>query len=246
MDASQSWPTRPISHAGRTKAVLAGFVLVLGSLVAATPAHATAACSGFNVQFDGNIPKQETNYITEANITTRGIALCGSSHSSASVWAMITGGGGNDGYAQSGYLRTAGQTGSHMFSQYTQCQNCAFYTKEVGAPPAGSPQYVENYNFTAGNIGMYVNGSTLLATTNFDPAFVWTGPWVPEWEGETHDNGDDMPGSSTSPTYFENMYIKTCRSCGLSHPTGQSLSSDSSRYGVAWNTTNVEFHIWTK
>lgn len=235
-------------HRHQIRAIFAASALVIGSLVVAgTPAaQATTACTSSAHWFDGTNPHAETNYAVEANITTRGIAFCTSSNNSrTSVWTMI--GGSNGGYAQSGYIRIAAEneTGPHMFAEYNQCGTCAYWKREVGAPPAGAPQYSENYNFSAGNIGMYVNGSTLLGTTNFDPAFVWTGPWIPEWEGEVHVYGDDMPGTSAAPTYFSNMYIKTCRSCGLSHPTGLSVSSDSSRYGVAWNTTNSEFHIWT-
>ena len=87
-----------------------------------------------------------------------------------------------------------------------------------------------------------------MLTSSFDPTIAW-GPaatWEPEYEGETHDNGDDMPGTASSPTYFQNMAIKTSVNTETwAAPTGLTVSSDSSRYDTAWDT-NSQMHIWTK
>lgn len=136
---------------------------------------------------------------------------------------MIAGGATSDGYAQSGYLRRNGDSTVYMFAEFSQCSTCAFTRKVVGSP-SGSPRYDEIYNFSTGQIQMYVNDdSQLLLNTSFDPAISWSAPWMPEWEGEVHAQGDDMPGSTSAPT-----------------------SSTSTRYGYAWDTVNSGFHIWTK
>ena len=55
-----------------------------------------------------------------------------------------------------------------------------------------------------------------------------------------------MPGTASSPTYFQNMAIKTSVNTETwAAPTGLTVSSDSSRYDTAWDT-NSQMHIWTK
>jgi hypothetical protein len=225
-------------------ALLAGALVALLS-PAVGPANATVACGTAGFYFDGTDPRGITHYGVSANINTKVPGLCGSSNSDVSVWTMMANGtAGNGGYAQSGYGRHAGQSTVYIFSQYSKCDACGFVSKEYSTP-SGTVNYTQLYDFSAGQIVMQAGG-TSLARTNFDPAVWWSAPWVPEWEGEAHQYGDDMPGTSTSRTSFSNMTIKTCRSCGFTTPSGLSISSDSTRYGYVWNTTNSNFSIWTK
>ena len=93
-------------------------------------------------------------------------------------------------------------------------------------------------------------GGTLLDTTNFDPTLYWglASTWRPLYEGETHDNQDDMPGNVALNTYFQNMAIKTdvnnniwgTFNLGL-QTTGDALN----RYTNA-KDSNSQIRIWTK
>ncbi len=205
--------------------------------------NAATSCSGATHLFDGTDPQSITHYGSKADINTRVPALCGASWSDSSIWAMMASGPGGCGYAQAGYIRHTGESTSSYFAEYLKdCSSSAGYKQTSAA--SGTHTYSNVYNFSTGHISMNMDSTTLL-TTNFDPAVSWSPGWMPEWEGEVHDNGDDMAGSSSSPAYFSNIQIIPCRSCGWTTPSGLTISSDSSRYGYAWNS-NTQFHIWTK
>ncbi|MHB8378744.1 MAG: hypothetical protein ACYDB2_02355 [Acidimicrobiales bacterium] len=236
--------------AGATIMFLVGMALSVVELGSQQSSGATTTCGPSGHWNAGLGRTPQTNYYVQANITTNIPGLCGATYSSSAAWTMIANSDltipSGFGYAQSGYLRTYGNS-TVMFSEYLQCATCGFHRRTGAAPPSGSPLYDEVYNFSLGAIQMYVDNNTyLLDTTNFDPAFSWTAPWVPQWSGETHAQGDDMPGSASAPTYFSNLLIKRCRSCSLTTPTGMTLNVTSTRYGVAWDSVNSKFHIWTK
>ncbi len=233
----------------RCRSVVTAIVFV-SSLVAipiiATPSPAQAVSCGTEAKnFDGTNDVPQTNYYVSADITTNVPTFCGNSNGLTAVWAMMADSA-SGGYAQSGYLMVDGDTVPFMFAEYSQ--SGASFTLKIGnEPPSGSPRYDEIYDFNAADIEMYVdNDSTLLATTPFDPAVVWTAPWVPYWSGETNFPGDSMPGTASNPTYFSNMLIKKTRGGSTVAPSGLSVSSTYSNYGAAWDTTDSKFHIWTK
>jgi hypothetical protein len=68
--------------------------------------------------------------------------------------------------------------------------------------------------------------------------------WDEEWDGETHDLGDDMPGTVATPEFFSNLQHLPCNGCAWVAPTGLFIKSDSDRYGFQWDN-NIQFHIWT-
>jgi hypothetical protein len=86
-----------------------------------------------------------------------------------------------------------------------------------------------------------------ITKTPFDPGAKWGAQnWDREWNGETHDYGDDIPGTSASPTYFTNLLFQSCQGCGWTTP-GVSATTNylPARYGLTQDTS-PSFHIWTK
>jgi hypothetical protein len=148
-----------------------------------------------------------------------------------------------DGWAQSGYIYRDGVSGAYTFAQYSE-NGSAWYTV-YGSTISSTALYYESYDFSAGAMDLVADG-TQLETTPWDPDLEWTTPWLPEWEGETHYPGDDVPGTSASPTYFSSMGIITSRGGSVTDPSGLSVSSTYSNYGAAWDTSQSEFHIWSK
>jgi len=207
------------------------------------PACAAIACQGFAYNFTGTDPKSMTHYGIKADVNTKTPALCGGSHSDSSVWVMMAGGGSGQ-YAQVGYGRHQGQSSVYYFAQYKKNASTAAVHKETTVA-SGTHNYNVIYNFSNGHLYMYVD-TTKILESNFDPAVSWTPGWQPQWEGETHDPGDDIPGSSSSPVYFSNMKIIATRGGPWVTPSGLTGSSTHSRYGFAWDTQNTKFHIWTK
>lgn len=216
-------------------------LLPLPAAHAAAPAAGTA-CGASGYFFAGTDRRAQRHYAVTATLTTRVPRLCGAADSDVSVWTMTANGGTGGGYAQSGYGRRAGQPTVYVFAQFTRCGTCAFVHKEV-APPPDRQAYTQLYDFAAGRLLMRAGDATLLRTS-FDPAVSWTAPWVPEWEGEAHRYGDDLPGTATARTRFAGMGVKTCRSCGFSAPYGVTASSDSPRYGTAYARAVLD--LWTR
>ncbi|MFZ5920830.1 MAG: hypothetical protein ACOYY3_07245 [Chloroflexota bacterium] len=213
------------------------------SLSITFPVQAATNCQGFAYNFTGTDPIPMTHWGIKAGINTKVPALCGASYSDSSVWVMMAGGG-NCEYAQSGYGRHQGQSTVYFFAQYSK--NCSTpVTHKETSVASGTHTYRAAYNFSTGKISMYVD-TTLLLTTNFDAGINWTPGWVPQWEGETHDPGDDVPGSQTSRVYFSNMKIIASHGGPWVTPSGLTGSSTSSRYGFAWNSQDSKFNIWTK
>jgi hypothetical protein len=188
----------------------------------------------------------QSNTGVGATITTQVPALCiGSDPSSdSSIWALVTGHGANDGYAQSGYIRQVGQSTVYYFAEYIKFDTDPKPTRVIGNAASGTHDYEELYDYVSA-IHMYVDNSTLL-TTNFDPTTVWAAPWDPEWQGETHDLGDDVAGTTSQPVYFTNMCLRTSRNQGCTTtPSNVTLHTDDTRYHYIWDTTNQAFHIWS-
>lgn len=223
---------------------------IVGAVVAlcviAWPPLATQAntsCSGFVANFDGTNPINNNMAGAGANISTHVPWLCTTNDTSSdvSVWAMIAGGG-NSEYAQAGYGRHYGQSTVYYFTEYDQNSSTAPVHKEYGSPGGGTTHnYYAAYGQQNGYAIMMIDNS-VGDITNFNPSLYWSEPWSPEWEGETHDAGDDMPGTSGNPTVFSNM--DWLQGNNWLSTSGLSVSSTSSRYGVS-QASGTQFNIWT-
>jgi hypothetical protein len=233
--------------------LVSGLLIPVASFSIGVAPAIAASCSAQGDWFVGINPNTSLNaYYVSANITTNTPSICGgSSTDSSSAWALIansdetipSGGG----FAQSGYILREGHPFG-MFAEYLENVSSTLQRLIIAAPPSGAPLYDTIYDFNAGQLDMYADNNTYeILETDFDPAVSWSSPWIPQWDGEVHSLSDNIPGTSSSPTYFSNLTIKTCRGCSGTAPTGETLmNQDSSRYGVAWDTTNSKFHIWTK
>jgi hypothetical protein len=246
---------------GLTQRIVIG--ILVGNILACSmqpflrsPAIVLAAQScegGLHYYFDGTYPIATTSYAISAGINTYVPNLCttNNSNSDSSVWTMLAGQASSDGWAQSGYGRHSGQTTAYEFAQTcgkynTSTQTCTSGFAEWDGPAvSGTHTYSQVYNFNTGRINMEVDGTVEL-TTSFDPITTWTGPWIPEWEGETHDIGDDMPGTLATPVHFSNMQIQTCRSgCYTQAPAHSLSSSNYTRYANRWYTQYSNAAIWS-
>jgi hypothetical protein len=220
------------------------FALCLNILPPFHIVSAATNCQGYKVDFDGAWNPSESNDGAGATINTMTPALCtqNASWADSSIWAMTAGQGAGQ-YAQSGYDRYEGQSTVYFFAEYDKNSSTPPVNKEFGTA-SGTHTYDELYNFTGGFIQMEKDNTTLLQT-NFDPIVEWSSPWSPQFFGETHDPGDDIAGTSSSPVYFSNLCIVTSRSGGCSTTPSLSTDSDLSRYHVAWDNQNQKFHVWT-
>ena len=220
------------------------FALCLSVLPPFHIVSAATSCQGFVYNFDGTDPTSLNTYETGSNISTMTPALClnNETWSLSAIWDMVAGSGANQ-YAQIGYLRLYGQSTVYYFAEYDKNASTPFVRQTYGAA-SGTHNYDVLYIFSTGVMQMSLDSSVKLST-NFDPAVWWSAPWTPQWEGETHDPGDDIAGTSSSPVYFSSMCYKPNRSSGCVTPSGLTVSSTLSRYHVAWNTQNTKFHVWT-
>ena len=231
--------------------LVSGLLIPVATVSISVAPAAAASCSAQGGWFVGINPNMSLNtYYVQANITTNTPTVCGvSSTDSSSAWAMISNSNftipNGYGYAQSGYIVLEGHPFG-MFAEYLKNISSTFDRLIIAAPPSGAPLYDTVYNFNTAQLDMYGNSLEILET-NFDPVLSWSSPWIPEWDGEVHSLSDNIPGTSSSPTYFSNLLIKSCRGCSTTAPSGETLENDAStKYGVAWDTTNSKFHIWTK
>lgn len=201
-------------------------------------------CSGPTHAFVGTDPVEMNFYGIRATLNTQNPALCGASHSDSSVWVMISSSPEIGGYAQVGYGKRTGQASPVYFLEFKK----NYQTQRVRTEyyhVSGVHTYQVQYLPTQGRLCMYYDG-VLLRCADFDPIVAWGSGWRPLWDAETHDLGDDVPGTALAPVYFSNLRIQKTRGGSYVSPSGLTISSDSSRYRVAWDTSDIKFHIWTQ
>lgn len=130
-----------------------------------------------------------------------------SEDSSVSVWPMTC--NGSDGYAQVGWVKFSGYSSPKYFYEYNYDPDDVWYQKELGTASSGS-----HNDFMVGNDSttMYFKindisyGSVALTTIPFDRSMV-------QFFGETHDEGDQCPGSVSNPvTMGDAQYKNTSNS----------------------------------
>ncbi len=241
MNQKHSWRLPMTFLIGALMVALAVYLQIPDSVMA------SISCQGQTTLFAGTDSATLLHYGVRANITVRNPSLCGSNHSRSEAW-VLTFGTTAGGWAQVGYIKWPGYNSPLHFAEYQKNSNPGSdYAYKEGGAATGSPLYTVKYIKSTGLLYMYVGSSTLL-TSSFDPTIAWGSPstWEPEYEGETHDNGDDMPGTATSQTYFQNMAIKTSVNTETwTAPSGLTVSSDSSRYSAV-KDSNSQMRIWTK
>lgn len=92
-----------------------------------------------------------------------------------------------------------------------------------------------------------------IASTNFDPALPrpngWGAqPWGRQYLAETHDIGDDIPGTAPGtpdgPAVFSTMQYQSCNGCAWLAPAGLTYRHDHGRYHSS-RPNNSTLRVWT-
>jgi hypothetical protein len=120
-----------------------------------------------------------------------------------------------------------------------------YHTKYFAAP-SGTAQYWVNYNFSNGHL--YMNkGLTTLDQTTFDPAVSWTGPWIPEFFGETGHCESDVPGVAGNRVAYTSVKKMARDGTWSSIPSLSLPTPDctNSRYHRNWSVQPTSFQIYT-
>jgi hypothetical protein len=207
--------------------------------------RAAANCSGQTFEFDGTDPPGQHNYGVKATIEKRTPSLCigGAAWSDSSLWVMTTGGCDEE-YIQSGYGRHSGEADVYPFAQYDIGVGNNFVHKQLANPvPAGSKVYYVKYNFSTGVFSAYYDGQFLLGV-NVDTN--WCTGRESQYEAEVHDGGDDVPGTAANKASVDNMLVVTSHSGVWVAPQGLTASSTSARYDVDWAANQTHMRVWTK
>jgi hypothetical protein len=107
--------------------------------------------------------------------------------------------------------------------------------------------YSVAYNFSTDRISMVVDQSQKDQTPWGAPQ-EWGGGMRGTFAGETHDPGDDIPGTSDHKVRFQNLRAKTCHGCALADPdvATVNLAPTSASYKFEWVTNPTYFRIWTE
>jgi hypothetical protein len=227
---------------GRCAASVGAVVALVLGAGAGNVGAARSPCGSSGNYFDGAWALNTDQYGASANIQPFNPAICGSS-SFGAAWSMETGNAASDGYAQAGYGNFQGSY--VVFSQWTVLYSGPYHTKYFAAP-SGTAQYWVSYNFSNGHL--YMNkGVTTLDQTTFDPAVSWTGPWIPEFFGETKHCESDVPGVAGNRVAYTSVQ-KMARDGTWSSISSLSLPSPnctSSRYHRNWSVQPTSFQIYT-
>lgn len=226
--------------------------LIVMLAVTALPSRAVKAateCGGTNTVHDGLYRFGTGVRDAKANIPTRAIYFCtggsGYSHSDVSAWSMVTGDGSLE-WAQIGYGKHRYDSATTYFAEVSTANYPEDYWRQGGNEASGTSNFRVVYNETTDRMRMYRN-DILFYETTWNPFTKWGTSWGHQWMGETHVNGDDMPGTSSNRTTFDPLLVYPCRSgCSWSVPSGLSLDNgNSTRYGFYWVDADT-FQIWTK
>lgn len=240
--------------------IACGLVLVVPpGLFRASEALANGSCGTSSIYFDGPYSTQLGVWGERAWLTTRQAPFCtGSGYPSNLITAfsmMQANPAKFNGYAQSGYMEIQGTYSSMQYFAEYKKDNTTPFVRVIGPTGTGlgsTPTTGSNHEYSAGydgsfnDIRIYVDNSEIL-DSNFNPYGYWPGPWGPQWTGETHDTGDNVPGTSTAHASFTYMGVQTqCWGCAFSTPSGLSLFNNNANcYAGAYGSTDESaFDIW--
>lgn len=206
--------------------------------------------------FDG-IGDASSNVIAvSANINSREPRLCTlrqgvEEHSASSIWVLLGGGVNSDecAFAQAGYVKRRNTT-VKLFTQWGA--NCGHLSPiEIwGVATEGNHLYQVRYNENRRKVNMWID-DIRRAYTDFDPGQPipngWgPQPWFRQWKAETHDRGDDTPGTSTNRVIFSYMLYQSCFvDCGWIPPAGLTAASSDPRYRFS-HPDDSTLQIWTR
>lgn len=208
---------------------------------------ASAACNNPGFFFDGflsqNDPVGAKGFITDRNINVCGPSAAGS----ASAWIMLAGGGSAQ-FAQIGFVRSGNSPTESLFTEYEKNASTNAVFKSIPGFNYGTAHgYEVHYSFSANQINM-IKGGNVMDSTNFNPKAAWGSPWTGQFNGETHDRQDDIPGTPANKTDFSGLATQNCQSCGYTDPSNVCQCRDANTpdaYKFEWVNRPSHMAIWT-
>jgi len=176
------------------------------------------------------------------------------------AWSMVCGNScsSTSQYAQSGYNRNRDWTYNEFFAEYTNPScNAGFCDKFLGNTYNGDNYpYYSVYNSSQHDIQMFAAGNVLMST-GYDPANPndpdhWSSPWHTEYNGETFNGGDDVPGTSSAMASFTSVAYATTQWNGSGSPSFTNVNDSpfdnsfpTKRYYSFKNSGSSAFNIYT-
>lgn len=172
------------------------------------------------------------------------------------------------GYAEVGYWTKRGQSSLYYFAEYQEYQQpptSATVDRQFGQAPLSKIGSLTTHEYEVA----YDNGGwldmnvdfTYTLQSNFNPYSAWYTPWEPQWKGNAHDYGDEMPGHqspsgfSPEPINFTQLGVLTSGSnswitppCSVTsyangEPGGQNVGF---RFNGQWTASDCsQFNLWT-
>jgi hypothetical protein len=134
---------------------------------------------------------------------------------------------------------------AYYFTEYKKNSSTPAVRQILGtATGANRHAYTVSYNTSTGQIDLYFDG-TVETSTDFNPIGNWTQPFEPFWSGETHDNGDDIPGTSSNPTQITAMAWQLTAGGSWQNVSNVKAGSNSTHYGYNM-PSSTSINIWTK
>ncbi len=230
--------------------------------------HASTGCASSAVdQFDGYIEQGFGGWGSRAWIVTRSGNFCtgtdplgGSDFITA--WSMVTDHG-EQRYAQSGYFRYCCSDSSpwHFFAEYwgPNCPNGSFCRVVTSSTTDGGDNKDYYQIYTVGSdycnhaVQIWADG-TMLECTYYDPTVCcygtyWQGPWQEQFQGETWNSGNDVPGSLDYKASFTSVGYAPNYWSGSGSPSFDDVGdnpapSATQRYYCHENAGPSGFNIW--
>lgn len=232
--------------------ISAMMLAVLWNVWAPTALYANGTCQGQHNNYVGTGTDSVVAVVAvSVDLNSREPAICNTSASwsGSAVWTSIVSTT-NCGWSQAGYLKKPGLS-IKVYGEYNKSSCSVFQPPNYmlviwGTGQAGVHTYQVKYNSNKHLAKMWYENN-VITTTPFDPGAQWGAqPWDREWNGETHDPGDDMPGSAASPAFFTNLLYQNCQTCSWLDPgIPATTNTRPDLYGLQQDAGS-SFHIWTK
>lgn len=160
------------------------------------------------------LPGTVQNNGSTSNVIVRTSDQCTNSAPSynrfSTAWSMLAGGGGGDGYAQTGFMKYEGAH-TRNFAEYSQNSPGTFYRVFGNANLLDGDLYhywqlystncppLEAGGQARSCIVLKINSAT-ISYTNFNPYSSWASPFNNQYFGETTYQESRIPGTVSTPT----------------------------------------------
>jgi len=225
----------------------------------APAADAAGTCVGpISNHFDGYSFDDLTNLQgISAAITPYSAATCTphQNNDRYAAWSMIAGSScpGSYGYAQSGYAAFYPATSPPTdFAQQSSCDGSEVYSNfptssKYDTTLGSSIQYETYPDSSGGLISGAVIGGSFTALEDQDVNSTWTGLIIGECYGEVGHDENDMPGTASSPVYFNGpIQFENGGSFSTSYAFSAGYDEQPASWGLSSLTNVPSFTIWTQ